>query len=635
MSVAFKVFILICFVPSPEGNVSLKFIIPDWDDVVDPAFDFVMERESEGYRRDRFMYGARLWELVGHVVDGVLVSISTLSESKLVRIKRAGGVRGFMRLPDGMQIIGDCGAWQYRDRELPPYTVQVVLEYYRVLGVDFGVTLDHIPFFGDPERRIDFTRRVAKEMFDLWRRGGYGFELLGSIQGVSIEDYVESLRELHGYGFRSFAVGGLAKRDTEFLKRLVEVFIAEVRGLGDIKKVHFLGVTRLGILPLLNKLSDYVAEVSFDSSSVLRLAWTREHGNYLTADGKAYTAIRVVDNGSEIEEAARLLLKKLREYDRGIVSFGDVLEVVRDYVRLVGHERYLPYYVATLRDMPWRRCDCAVCRSAGVDVVVFRGNNRNRRRGFHNVYVFSKLLRSGNFEVRFTVPKDGDVKMDETLGDEKLEFLLKNACTVLIVTHCTEEKSVPWEGVVSVLRERGLTVPSHDIEKEALYREVLQNYMRPAEEMYGGSFAVVRSLADVLRRVGKEVDLYIISARYGLIGENELVVPYEATLKGKPKEWIRHWSVRLGVENKLLKVLSSKKYDLVIVALPKEYAYAVEGVLRRLLRMENAILILPKRAISTDGVRARYILAGNLKSRIRQIALLREIAIKSYTGPEG
>jgi hypothetical protein len=51
--------------------------------------------------------------------------------------------------------------------------------------------------------------------------------------------------------------------------------------------------------------------------------------------------------------------------------------------------------------------------------------------------------------------------------------------------------------------------------------------------------------------------------------------------------------------------------------------------------MENAILILPKRAITTDGVRARYILAGNLKSRIRQIALLREIAIKTYTGPEG
>ena len=619
---------------SSKRNDSLKFIIPDWDDVVDPKFDFVSERGSEGYRRDRFTYGARLWELVGHVVDGVLVSISTLSESKLAQIKRAGGVRGFMRLPDGMQIIGDCGAWQYRDRELPPYTVQEVLEYYRVLGVDFGVTLDHIPFFGDPERRIGFTRRAAKEMFDLWRRGGYGFELLGSIQGVSIEDYVESLRELHGYGFRSFAVGGLAKRDTEFVKRLVEVLTAEVRSLGDIKKVHFLGVTRLGVLPLLSKLSDYIAEVSFDSSSVLRLAWTREHGNYLTANGKAYTAIRVVDKGPEVEKAARLLLKKLREYDGGVVSFDDVWGAVRDYVKLVGHERYLPYYVATLRDMPWKRCDCAVCRSAGVDVVIFRGNNRNRRRGFHNVYVFSKLLRSGRFEARFAVPRDGGVKIDEASGDKRLESLLKNARTVLIVTYCTQEKRVPWGEVVSVLRERGLTVPSHDIEKEALYREVLRNYIKPAREMYGGSFAVVRSLADVLRRVDKEVDVYIISARYGLIGENEPIVPYEATLKGKLKGWIRQWSARLGVENKLLKVLSSKKYDLVIVALPREYAYAVEGVLRRLLRMENAILILPKRAITADGVRARYILAGNLKSRIRQIALLREIAIKTYTGLE-
>jgi hypothetical protein len=418
------------------------------------------------------------------------------------------------------------------------------------------------------------------------------------------------------------------------LKRLVDVLTAEVMSLGDIKKVHFLGVTRLGVLPLLSKLSDYIAEVSFDSSSVLRLAWTREHGNYLTADGKAYTAIRVVDKGPEVEKAARLLLKKLREYDRGVVSFAPPPPAVRDYVKLVGHERYLPYYAATLRDMPWKRCGCAVCRSAGVDVVIFRGNNRNRRRGFHNVYVFSKLLRSGRFEARFAVPRDGGVKIDEASGDKKLESLLKSARTVLIVTYCTEEKRVPWGEVVSVLRERGLTVPSHDIEKEALYREVLRNYIKPAREMYGGSFAVVRSLADVLRRVDKEVDVYIISARYGLIGENEPIVPYEATLKGKLKGWIRQWSARLGVENKLLKVLSSKKYDLVIVALPREYAYAVEGVLRRLLRMENAILILPKRAITADGVRARYILAGNLKSRIRQIALLREIAIKTYTGLE-
>ena len=51
-------------------------------------------------------------------------------------------------------------------------------------------------------------------------------------------------------------------------------------------------------------------------------------------------------------------------------------------------------YERTLRDRPWRDCPCAVCQdpAVGVEVVLFRGNNRNRRRGFHNTYVFYEQL---------------------------------------------------------------------------------------------------------------------------------------------------------------------------------------------------------------------------------------------------
>lgn len=39
----------------------------------------------------------------------------------------------------------------------------------------------------------------------------------------------------------------------------------------------------------------------------------------------------------------------------------------------------------------------------GIDVIIFRGNNRNRSRGFHNVHIFysylQKLIEDPNFEV--------------------------------------------------------------------------------------------------------------------------------------------------------------------------------------------------------------------------------------------
>jgi len=45
-------------------------------------------------------------------------------------------------------------------------------------------------------------------------------------------------------------------------------------------------------------------------------------------------------------------------------------------------------YRKTLRSQPWDRCDCPICENLGIEVAIFRGNNRNRRRGFHNTYRF-------------------------------------------------------------------------------------------------------------------------------------------------------------------------------------------------------------------------------------------------------
>ena len=46
----------------------------------------------------------------------------------------------------------------------------------------------------------------------------------------------------------------------------------------------------------------------------------------------------------------------------------------------------------TLDDRPWEKCGCAICKQSGIEVILFRGNNRNRRRGFHNTHVFHQLM---------------------------------------------------------------------------------------------------------------------------------------------------------------------------------------------------------------------------------------------------
>jgi len=46
----------------------------------------------------------------------------------------------------------------------------------------------------------------------------------------------------------------------------------------------------------------------------------------------------------------------------------------------------------TLEDRPWEKCPCDICKRWGIEIVIFRGNNRNRRRGFHNTYVFYQII---------------------------------------------------------------------------------------------------------------------------------------------------------------------------------------------------------------------------------------------------
>ena len=45
-------------------------------------------------------------------------------------------------------------------------------------------------------------------------------------------------------------------------------------------------------------------------------------------------------------------------------------------------------YLKTLGDRPWEGCRCRVCRDAGVEALIFRSSNRNKRRGIHNLHVF-------------------------------------------------------------------------------------------------------------------------------------------------------------------------------------------------------------------------------------------------------
>ncbi len=83
-------------------------------------------------------------------------------------------------------------------------------------------------------------------------------------------------------------------------------------------------------------------------------------------------------------------VEELEDSSGEVATFKQVWTVLEHYAEseLIDDADLLEDYRKTLRSRPWDRCDCPICKNLGIEVAIFRGNNRNRRRGFHNTYRF-------------------------------------------------------------------------------------------------------------------------------------------------------------------------------------------------------------------------------------------------------
>jgi hypothetical protein len=169
--------------------------------------------------------------------------------------------------------------------------------------------------------------------------------------------------------------------------------------------LHLLGITRIESV---QEFGDY-GVTSIDSTSPLRQAFKDMKDNYY-AESRTYTAIRVpqveanpqlvrlIKSGKVDQATARKLeqkcMKLLRAFDSHLASLEDTLEALIEYEQLYseGRPTFGDIYRETLEERPWDRCPCEICSALGIHVMLFRGAERNRRRGFHNLFVFYNKL---------------------------------------------------------------------------------------------------------------------------------------------------------------------------------------------------------------------------------------------------
>ena len=401
----------------------MKFYFPDSQDLVSPTYDFLRDEYSPLRVRQRDdLYAHEVLDkppydgiLVSKaIVDGSINGTGKYSEPQRQRMYRLG-VTEFFRLPKEALSLGDCGAFNYVNEVEPPYTIDEVVSFYQGCGFQSGISIDHIILGYDPliadedvnpvwEFRQNLSLRLAAEFKEEVESRGNPFTAVAAAQGWSPASYALSVAELQALGYRHIALGGMVTLKTpEILNCLAAV--AEVRTAET--ELHLLGVTRVESMPAF---ADF-GVTSFDSTTPLRQAFMDDKANYHTASGY-YNAIRVpqVDGNpslkrsilagdvSQTEAVAleRSTLRSLRAFDRGDASVKVTLNCVLAYEALVnsGKKSFAEQYERVLSEAPWKSCSCCLCRDLGVEIIIFRGTERNKRRGFHNLQVLATKVRA-------------------------------------------------------------------------------------------------------------------------------------------------------------------------------------------------------------------------------------------------
>lgn len=419
----------------------MKFIFADSLDHVDPGYDFIRDRYSEG--RTPYWDDAYPHEIMGYApYKGMLVSRGIVggaaiggkyTEAQAMRFRRVGA-REFLRLDKPqfahLPIFGDCGAFTYHKEDRPPYTPDDTAEFYDDARFTHGCSVDHIIFdFDESLRGLEGGTEEARRRFEITLENADAFRVatrhmssrftpLGVIQGWSPGSMAEGARRLVAMGYDYLALGGTVPLKASQIKSCL-VAIRDV--IPQATRLHILGFAKADEIDTFGSFNI----TSFDTTSPLIRAFKDAKSNYYlpTKTGKLeyFTAIRVPQalenpklmrlakrgalNQEQLVSMEKSALAALRQYDRDEVGLEETLDTVLAYAtpavtgstidELPGAKAVKDLrerYKRTLAERPWRSCSCAICSALSIEVVIFRASNRNKRRGIHNLGVYDALV---------------------------------------------------------------------------------------------------------------------------------------------------------------------------------------------------------------------------------------------------
>jgi hypothetical protein len=234
-------------------------------------------------------------------------------------------------VPDG-QMIWDCGAWSYKNEEVPTWNADTVVPEYERLAPEGSIVIapDHMLIGDNLDYRRAFNLKSAERFIGSCPSK---YIPMGVVHGTTAEERVEIAKKYVGFGYTHLALGSMAANAAR--KTMVLEHAGAVRDAVPDAYIHILGLSS----PRYMREWAGMGIESCDGSSHFKQAFTG--GAFFTRDGEKLTK----------HQAARP---------------GNV-----DCTGIVAPE-----------------CDCKCCtilRGEGVDTRSFGSNEHNMGRAAHNL----------------------------------------------------------------------------------------------------------------------------------------------------------------------------------------------------------------------------------------------------------
>jgi len=205
------------------------------------------------------------WEYLDEQPDGWLTSLTYRRKD----------------LPEGKPMIYDCGAWSYKDAEIPPVNSEQVAALYAEHAPEGSMVIapDHMLIEGTD---VEYRRKWNSEQARLFLGDcPANMKPMACVHGMNLDERVEHAKWLESIGYKYIAIGGLAARASQ--KALVVSWVKAIREAVPNVWLHVLGLSS----PDYMRTWKAIGVESADGSSHFKQAFTG--GAFFTQEGAKLT----------------------------------------------------------------------------------------------------------------------------------------------------------------------------------------------------------------------------------------------------------------------------------------------------------------------------------------------------------